>query len=86
LTSIPTDGLVDEISTILESFDTFNLAFHAMNEFPNSRDRVEWIERYRRQVVGLRRQDEEYHLFFTDGIASLRTIRTSLHAQATPLG
>jgi hypothetical protein len=86
LSSIPADGCVDEISTILESFDTFNLAFYAMDQFPNARDRFEWIERYKKLDVAQKRQDPDYHLFFTEGNSLLRTIRSSLLAQPTPLG
>jgi hypothetical protein len=89
LSSIPADGCVDEISTILESFDTFTLAFYAMDQFPNARDRVEWIERYKKLDVGQRRQgldSKDFHLFFTEGNSFLGTIRSSLRVQPTPLG
>ena len=86
LSSVPSENLVQDISTILESFDNFNLAFYAMNQFPNARDRVEWIERCKKLVVSPICNQDDYRLFLTEGISSLRTIRSSLHAQPTPLG
>jgi hypothetical protein len=87
LATIPSDSPLEDISIIMESFDNFTLAFHAMNQFPNARDRVDWIERYRR-TTGQNWQNLEFQTdFLTEGTSALRAIRTSLlNAQPPPLG
>jgi hypothetical protein len=87
LASIPAESPLEDINTIMESFDNFTLAFHAMNQFPNARDRVDWIERYRR-TTGQNWQNLDFQTdFLAEGTSALRNIRTSLlHAQPPPLG
>ncbi len=87
LATIPMESPVEDMSSIMESFDNFTLAFHAMNQFPNARDRVDWIERYRR-TTGQNWQNVDFQTdFLTEGTSALKKIRTSLqHAQPPPLG
>jgi hypothetical protein len=76
--------LSDDVDRMSTNFDAFNLALYAMTQFPNARDRFEWIERYRRLVVGNRLRETDLHDYFTAGTGLLRNIRASLRAQ--PIG
>jgi hypothetical protein len=87
LATIPLESPLEDISILMESFDNFSLAFFAMNQFPNARDRFDWIEAYRRitpdQIGQLANFQTE---FLTEGTSALRKIRTSLAAPPPPIG
>jgi hypothetical protein len=81
LASIPVDGPVDDIAPILESFDNLALAFYTMSQFPNERERFDWIVRYRPQDAAVQRRfDELYPEFISTATGYLSTIRSKISA------
>ncbi len=87
LVTIPLEGPLEDISILMESFDNFSLAFFAMNQFPNARDRFDWIEAYRRVAPDQIAQLPNFQAdFLTEGTSALRKIRTSLTAPPPSIG